>query len=103
MTCSRILSGQFMGDFSVNFFKSVESPPRTDKCHWLDKAGGSVWRQDFKLPAPRAFAASVVLPDGRLWILGGLADPDEREGDDNDIFASTVIVESIPHRYVRSC
>ena len=55
--------------------------------------------QDFKLPAARAHAASVVLPDGRLWILGGLATPDGKEGDDNDIFASTVIVESIPHRH----
>ena len=60
--------------------------------------------QDFKLPTARANAASVVLPDGRLWILGGLAAPDEREGDDNDIFASTVIVESIPHRHdLASC
>ena len=57
------------------------SGPRTDKCYWLDNAVPSrpVWKQDFRLPSARAHAASVVLPDGRLWILGGLADPADPE------------------------
>ncbi len=35
---------------------------------------------------PRAFAATVMLPDGRLWILGGL-------GDAGEVHGSTVFVK----------
>lgn len=32
--------------------------------------------ETFKLRTARAFAASVVLPEGRMWILGGAGEED---------------------------
>jgi hypothetical protein len=46
--------------------------PKTNACYIFDRYVTRTWvASPLGLGTPRAYAASVVLPDGRLWILGG--------------------------------
>jgi Kelch motif/Galactose oxidase, central domain len=46
--------------------------PKTDACYTYDRYFAKNWVQSLQsLLSPRAYAASVIMPDGRLWILGG--------------------------------
>ena len=46
--------------------------PKISTCFTFDRYLTKSWVQNSKsLSTPRAYAASVILPDGRLWMLGG--------------------------------
>ena len=46
--------------------------PRVKACYYYDHKLTKIWLKATDLAEGRAFASSVVLPDGRMWIVGGL-------------------------------
>merc|ERR1712150_7525 len=61
---------------------------RTKDCYTYDTLQANTaekWKKIVLMSSARAYASSVVLPDGRLWITGGL--------DDNNILKTTEILE----------
>lgn len=62
--------------------------PKTSTCYIFDRYASRAWvASPLGLRTARAYAASVVMPDGRLWVLGG--------ADQSTILASTEFVEVI--------
>ncbi|TRY62022.1 hypothetical protein TCAL_17176 [Tigriopus californicus] len=50
--------------------KNVGTNGDTDKCYELESSNGT-WTNRYNMSTPRQDAASVVLPNGTLWITGG--------------------------------
>ncbi|XP_059080288.1 uncharacterized protein LOC131878354 isoform X2 [Tigriopus californicus] len=59
--------------------------PKTKRCLVYDKELTQSWLHTFDLKMPRVYAASLKLPDGSLWILGGISE--------DNILSSTEIVQ----------
>lgn len=62
--------------------------PKVKQCLVYDKDLTKSWLRKFDMKIARVYAASLKLPDGSLWILGGISE--------DNILASTEIIQQNP-------
>ena len=58
--------------------------PRIRACYYYDHQLTRIWLKATDLKEGRAFASAAVLPNGKLWIVGGLGS--------NEVLSSTEVV-----------
>ena len=62
--------------------------PKTADCYYYSTSYPEEWKFAISLKTPRSYASSVILDDGRMWILGGAGQ--------TDILKSTEFLELTP-------